>query len=80
MDFPISTGAAARLLSSTEPALNRLVRRGKLHPEPPISAGRRQWSGRHLLQAAQLLGCLDDRLRNELQGVPAQGEEPNDAA
>lgn len=52
----VSTGAAARLLGSTEPRLAELVRRGKIQPEPQVIAGRRQWARQHILQAAEYLG------------------------
>jgi hypothetical protein len=66
MEYPTSTGEAARALSATEPQLNDLIRRGKIHPEPPILAGRRLWHRTHLLQAAQALGILTDHLRAQL--------------
>jgi hypothetical protein len=68
MKFPISTGQAARHLSSTEPQLAELVRRGKIRPEPRVVAGRRLWERPHLLQAARLLGVLDENLLAELRG------------
>ena len=66
MDFPRSTGEAARLLHCTEPQLAETVRRGHVVPEPPILAGRRLWSLEHLVQAADALGVLDDKLRARL--------------
>src|SRR5688572_4952035 len=66
--FPVSTGAGARILGSTEPQLAETVRRGKVRPEPPIFAGRRQWSPGHLLQAAGAMGIeLSQELRAELE-------------
>ena len=56
MQFPISTGLAAKALSTTEPALNALIRRGKISPAPPVVLGRRQWSEKHLRAAAHVLG------------------------
>jgi hypothetical protein len=66
MDYPLSTGQAARLLPATEPKLNDLIRRGRIRPEPPILAGRRLWRREHLLQAAKALGLLTDDLRAKL--------------
>lgn len=54
--IPISTGEAARLLSTSEPRLSDLVRRGKIVPPPSIVAGRRVWQEIHLRQAAAILG------------------------
>ena len=72
MNFPLSTGQAARFLKSTEPQLAETVRRGHVLPEPPILAGRRLWSPRHVLQAAEALGLLNDELRAQLEEeVPA---------
>jgi hypothetical protein len=66
MLFPTSTGGAARLLRETEPRLNDLIRRGRIRPLPPISAGRRQWDLDHVLQAARALGSDEDDLRRRL--------------
>lgn len=66
MMIPLSTGQAARVLDSTEPRLNGLIRKGRLDPEPPVSAGRRQWEQRHLLQAAEILGVPAAVLRSRL--------------
>jgi hypothetical protein len=67
MHYPICTGQAAVLLNATEPALNQLVRAGKLCPPPPVVAGRRLWSEEHILQAAAHLGVLTDELRLQLE-------------
>jgi hypothetical protein len=67
IDFPASTGQAARFLKTTEPRLAETVRRRKVAPEPPIIAGRRLWGPDHLLQAAEALGVLTDRLREKLE-------------
>ena len=67
MQFPLSTGQVARQLGVTEPRLNDLIRKGKLNPPPPISAGRRAWQAEHALQAAMGLGLLNDELRDELE-------------
>jgi hypothetical protein len=66
MDYPLSTGEAARAIQATEPELNRLIRRGRICPEPPIRSGRRLWSQDHLHQAADALGLLTDELRAQL--------------
>ena len=66
MTYPLSTGAAARLLETTEPKLAETVRRGKIRPEPAILAGRRLWESHQLLQAADALGLLTDELRRRL--------------
>lgn len=65
--FPVSTGVGARILGTTEPKLADAVRRGKVHPEPLIFAGRRQWSAHHLLLAGEALGVLTDELRAKLR-------------
>lgn len=51
----LSTGATARLLGTTEPQLNSLIRRGKVKPEPELIAGRRAWCTAHIQCAARLL-------------------------
>jgi len=56
MHIPANSGAVALLLQDTEPALNDLIRRGKIAPPPAVVAGRRQWDLHHILQAARLLG------------------------
>lgn len=53
-----TTGQAAHLVHSTEPRLSNLVRRGKIHPEPEIVAGRRLWTEAQVRQAAERLGTL----------------------
>ncbi len=67
MKYPISTGQSARLLGVGEPRLNGLIRKGRLDPEPLVSAGRRQWEAGHLLQAAEVLGVLTGDLRRRLE-------------
>lgn len=64
--LPLTTGAAALLLGTTEPRLAETVRRGHVTPPPPILAGRRLWTAEQLLQAADALGLLTDELRNRL--------------
>ena len=64
--LPLTTGAAAILLGTTEPRLAETVRRGHVIPPPPIQAGRRLWSREHLLQAAEALDLLTDELRATL--------------
>ena len=67
MQFPQSTGQAAALLRSTEPALNDLIRKGKVAPAPEVVAGRRAWQARHVVRAAELLGVLTAELRTQLE-------------
>ena len=66
MQYPLHTGEGARAIGATEPRLNRLIRRGKIVPAPPLRSGRRLWDRGHLLQAAVALGLLTDALRAEL--------------
>jgi hypothetical protein len=61
------TGAVVRLLGTTEARLQDLIRRGKVQPPPPISAGRRQWYAAHIFQAAKLLGVLTPELEAHLR-------------
>lgn len=63
LPLPLTTGAGAILLGTTEPRLAETVRRGHVTPPPPILAGRRLWRREHLLQAAEALGLLTDELR-----------------
>lgn len=71
--LPLTTGAAADLLGTTEPKLSETVRRGHVSPPPPILAGRRLWSAEHLLQAADVLGVLTDQLRAQIAAEVARG-------
>ena len=71
--LPITTGAAAALLGTTEPRLAETVRRGHVTPPPPILAGRRLWSREHLLQAAEALSLLTEDLRAVLGEEVARG-------
>ena len=71
--FPLTTGAAAELIGTTEPRLSETVRRGHVTPPPPILAGRRLWSAQQLAQAAEALGLLTDALRAELAQEVARG-------
>lgn len=73
MHLPLSTGEAGRTIHATEPELNRLVRQGRIRPEPPVRSGRRLWGREHLLQAAQALGLLTDELRAQLEEGAAHG-------
>ena len=73
LNTPLTTGAVARLLNTTEPRVAETVRRGHVEPPPPVVAGRRLWSREHLLQAAEALGLLTDALRSELGGEVAHG-------
>ena len=52
----VPTGSVARLLYTTEPRVAETVRRGRIHPEPTIVAGRRLWSRDQIRQAAAALG------------------------
>lgn len=67
--LPVTTGAGAHLLGTTEPRLAETVRRGHVSPPPPILAGRRLWSAEHLRQAAEALGLLTP----DLQAILAAG-------
>lgn len=71
VQFPASTGRAARFLDTNEPRLNDVVRRGKVDPPPPIVAGRRLWDRVHILQAAAALGRLTPELRARLENAEA---------
>jgi hypothetical protein len=68
--FPLTTGAAATLLRTTEPRLSETVRRGHVDPRPPIQAGRRLWAREQLLQAAKALGLLTAELEAKLESEP----------
>jgi len=70
--LPFSTGEAARFLRTTEPRLAELVRRGKIHPEPEIVAGRRLWYSGHLRQAAKRMGLLDGGVFLAIDELEAQ--------
>lgn len=69
----LMTGDAARLLGTSEARLSEIVRRGKIDP-PPVLAGRRIWSLRHVVQAAAVLGIPDvelyARLGREVRDAP----------
>jgi hypothetical protein len=71
--LPLTTGAAAELIGTTEPRLSATVRRGNVTPPTPIRAGRRLWSADHLLQADDALGLLTDDLRSRLSEEAARG-------
>jgi len=71
--FPLTTGAAAELLGTTEPRLSETVRRGHVTPPPPVMAGRRLWSAEHILQAADALGLLTDGLKTQLTAEVTRG-------
>ena len=64
--FPLTTGAAASLLGTTEPRLAETVRRARIDPAPTIVAGRRLWTLEQVLQAAEVLGVLDAALRERI--------------
>lgn len=67
LSLPVPTGVAARIFGCTESRLAETVRRGRILPPPPVLAGRRLWSRDHLLQAAEALGVLTDKLRAQLE-------------
>jgi len=77
MNYPISTGQAARIVGATEPQLADALRRGKLECEPPIIAGRRLWHEQHVLAAARHFGVLTPRL---VQTLASQAQESNDGS
>lgn len=70
---PLTTGAVARLLNTTEPRVADVVRRGRVVPEPLIVAGRRLWTHDQVLQAAEALGLLSDDLRTQIAREVARG-------
>lgn len=67
MQFPISTGQAARLLGTTEPRLSETVRRGRVMPAPVVLAGRRLWSLDQFRQAARALRIPEDEFDRLLE-------------
>lgn len=69
MNYPTTTGAAARALDTSEPRLNDLIRRRKIDPPPPVVSGRRLWGATHLLQAAEQLGVPLEDLRERIGDV-----------
>ena len=71
MQYPISTGQAARMLGITEPRLAELVRRGKVKPEPLVMAGRRLWEPSHIRMAAEALGLPVDGVQVLAEGRKA---------
>lgn len=74
MNYPCSTGEAARLLGITELRLADLVRRGRVSPAPIVSAGRRQWYSDNIDQAARALGVVvgEERETGALGGLSGQ--------
>lgn len=70
---PLTTGAVARLLKTTEPRVAETVRRGHITPEPIVVAGRRLWSADQLLQAAEALDLLTPELKATLSKEVARG-------
>jgi len=67
--LPLASGAAADLLGTTEPRLSETVRRGRIAPAPPIVAGRRLWTHEQVLQAADVLGVMNDELRQRIDAA-----------
>jgi hypothetical protein len=53
--LPLTSGAVADLIGTTEPRLSDTVRKGSVQPPPRIIAGRRLWSADQILQAATAL-------------------------
>ena len=76
MQLPVTTGLAAQILGVTEPQLNGLVRRHRIHPTPTVILGRRLWHLNHIRAAARCLN-LDD---GELQRVMAAFDAPSAGA
>lgn len=76
MNYPRTTGQAARLLDTSEPRLNDLVRRRRIDPAPPVASGRRLWEREHIEQAAKVLGIhnIDRLLAAERTGE--DGDDP----
>lgn len=72
--FPVTTGQGARIVGTTEPRLAEQVRRGRVHPEPPILAGRRLWQPAQLSQAAAALGLLTGELKALLEAARCEGQ------
>ena len=82
MQLPRTTGQAARLLDTTEPRLNDLVRRRKIEPAPPVVSGRRLWGPNHLRQAAASLGIHSpdlERLITETRPVTGRERPAGDS-
>lgn len=69
MNKQIPTGQVADLLFTTEPRLNDLIRRGRIHPAPLVISGRRAWNRGHVLQAAIRLGVDLDVVHRRLQAA-----------
>lgn len=67
VNYPMTTGDAAKMLGTTEPQLAETVRRGHVDPPPPILAGRRLWAAQHIAQARAALKAQDDRRRKRAQ-------------
>lgn len=63
---PLTTGAVARFLKTTEPRVAETVRRGRVTPEPVIVAGRRLWTLDQVRQAAEALDLLTPELATAL--------------
>ncbi len=70
---PLTTGAVARLLNTTEPRVAETVRRGRISPEPVIVAGRRLWTHEQVRQAAEALGLLMPDLATAIAKGVARG-------
>lgn len=75
VSFPLTSGATAELLGTTEPRLSETVRRGHIKPAPTIVAGRRLWTHEQVLQAAEVLGTLNDELRQRIDTAFGIAEE-----
>lgn len=80
MQYPISTGQVARLLGTTEPHLAECVRRGRVSPRPPVLAGRRLWSPKHVAQVAAALGLrLPAGAQGDIDGASGSVDGPTTA-
>lgn len=66
IQFPLWAGQGPHLLDKAEPQLADTIRRGLVHPPPPVRAGRRLWKREHLIQAPEALGVLTDGIRARL--------------
>lgn len=73
--LPLTTGAVAEALNTTEPKLADTVRRGRVRPAPIIVAGRRLWAHEQVLQAAAALGELTDDLRQRIDAMFGVAQE-----
>ena len=74
--FPWFTSSVRdRLGLRNDKRLNDLVRTSRVHPPPPVVAGRRLWARHHVLQAAEALGILTEDLALALGQANAGGSQ-----